>query len=259
MADTKITAMVALTGANTAAGDKIPIIDVGEADADKNKSITRDELLLSVNALTANTDPLDDDIGYMVDDPAGTPAARKMALRHNRWFGASIPYFTGAGIHLSHPCGSVASAVAVVANRLYVHPVIVPYRRAFTSIACYGTTATGNVRMGIYNPVFSAANGWAIGTLVAETASTAVAGSAITTAAITATLDPGAYFLAADFDNTPTMRFWGAGAGPIQGTELAAAPNTSPPGSYSAHAYGALPNLTGVGQTFASVVCVGIR
>ena len=44
MADTKISAMTALTGANLASGDKFPVVDVSEADATKNKSMTRDEL-----------------------------------------------------------------------------------------------------------------------------------------------------------------------------------------------------------------------
>lgn len=44
MADTKISALAALTGAALAAGDKFPVVDVSEADADKNKSMTRDAL-----------------------------------------------------------------------------------------------------------------------------------------------------------------------------------------------------------------------
>lgn len=210
--------------------------------------------------LSEVTDPLDDDIFYMVDDPAGTPANAKVKKRRLYWGSASIPYFTNTGIHLSHPYGTVTSATAMTANRLYTHPIIVPYRRAFTSIACYGTTATGNVRMGIYNSVFSSANGWAIGTLVAECASTAVVAGDITTAAITATLDEGAYFLAAVFDNTPTMRIFQAAAGTTMGVNLSAtAPNTSPAGTYSAHTYGALPDLTGVAQSFGAPVCIGIR
>ena len=212
-------------------------------------------------ALSANTDPLDDDIQYIVDDPAGTPTDKKMALRHNRWFGAAIPYFTSTSFYLSHPTAIVGASGAVTANQLYKHPVIVPYRRAFTTIACFGTVTGGNVRMGIYNSVFSAANGWAIGTLVAETASTAVAANnVITTAAITATLDPGVYYLAAVFDSTPTMRAFAQGTGNILGLNLVSGPNASQAGFTSAHTYGALPDLTGVGQTLAAAVtCVGIR
>lgn len=209
--------------------------------------------------LSEVTDPLDDDIFYMVDDPAGTPANAKVKKRRLYWGGAIVPYFTNTAVHIGYPHPPASSAFAMVADRLYAHPVIVPYRRAFTSIACWGTTATGNVRMGIYNTVFSAANGWAIGTLVAETASTAVGASALTTAAITATLDEGVYYLAAVFDGTPTMRGYPTGTGSVFGQDLAVGPQNAPVGMYSAHTYGALPNLTGIAQTLGAPPALGIK
>lgn len=44
MADTKISALTALTGANALGTDIIPIVDLSEADATKNKKISLDEL-----------------------------------------------------------------------------------------------------------------------------------------------------------------------------------------------------------------------
>jgi len=48
MADEKISQGAAITGANVANGDLFPIIDISEADADKNKNITRNELKIAV-------------------------------------------------------------------------------------------------------------------------------------------------------------------------------------------------------------------
>ena len=57
MADTKISALTALTGANTASGDVFPIVDV---DANQTKKITRDEVKVALGlgtaAYTASTD-----------------------------------------------------------------------------------------------------------------------------------------------------------------------------------------------------------
>ena len=44
MANTKISALTALTGANAVGTDVIPIVDLSEADVNKNKKITIDEL-----------------------------------------------------------------------------------------------------------------------------------------------------------------------------------------------------------------------
>jgi len=57
MADTKISALTALTGTNTASGDVFPIVDV---DANQTKKITRDEVKVALGlgtaAYTASTD-----------------------------------------------------------------------------------------------------------------------------------------------------------------------------------------------------------
>lgn len=59
MADKKITDYSAITGANTAAGDLIEIVDISETAAvDKNKSITRDEFLNALLPVCATYVPV---------------------------------------------------------------------------------------------------------------------------------------------------------------------------------------------------------
>lgn len=70
MADVKISALTAITGANTASGDLIPIVD---SSASETKSITRDELAAAVALGLQQSAIADLTLAYTANDPGFTP------------------------------------------------------------------------------------------------------------------------------------------------------------------------------------------
>lgn len=112
-----------------------------------------------------------DEVLYIVDDPAGTPADRK--IKHDTivsgYGAAPIPYEgTGGtnGMYLGPPAGVAITGAAVTANRLYMMPFFVPHRRTFTDVLLSVASAVaGNCRLGIYR---RRANSGMPGTLIAD-------------------------------------------------------------------------------------------
>jgi hypothetical protein len=156
-----------------------------------------------ISDLTALANVDGNELLYVVDDPSGTPADRKMTVEQ-LGMTRQIPYFTNSEIYLSVPMSAVGT-VTISANRLYLHPVWVPYRKAFTTLACVVSTLTaGNARMGVFNSNQQTGQPT---TLVAEGAAaidTSTTGTK--TATISQTLNPGMYYLAYIGDATPTLR-----------------------------------------------------
>lgn len=154
-----------------------------------------------ISALSALAAALDlDELLAIVDDPSGTPANLKMALRALAWGRPQVPYFTDSGVYLGPPVGSFAgsgTAVTLTVNVLYLVPIIVPYRRAFTKIAfvCQTGAASAYARFGIWNANQNTAKPT---TLVAEatggTYPTDVSTNGVKEHDFAQTLDPGLYY-----------------------------------------------------------------
>lgn len=99
MADKKLSALTALTGINTAAGDVFHILDISESsNDDKNKKITRDEMINMINPIATTYTPVysagfgtisanqvisslhNDILSLWVEHTNGTPAATALTI-----------------------------------------------------------------------------------------------------------------------------------------------------------------------------------
>jgi hypothetical protein len=194
-----------------------------------------------VSDLTALANVDGDELFYVVDDPSGTPADRKMTVEQLGPF-RQIPYFTNSEVYLVPPISTV-NTLALTANRLYLIPFWVPYRRAFTTLACMVTAfAAGNARMGVYNANQQSGQPT---TLVAEGASAIDTGTSngIRTATISQTLNPGMYYFALISDATATVRAANAGAYSATGAVIVSTTLNTGLGMYRAVTYDTLTNI----------------
>jgi hypothetical protein len=224
MADTKISAATVLAGTG--------LISVPAARAGSTTAYRR------VDNLSATADPavgddsadgfhigsiwLRSDTGEMwkcLDPAAGAAVWVRMA----EGFGApQMPYYTNTNNYLTTPSGAVGNS-AISADRLFMMPVWVPKRRAFTTLATVvaGAGAGGTVaRLGLYNANQDTAKPT---TLIEEGASTiAVDSTGTKTATIAQTLNAGLYYLAMVSNGAPTMPCAGSNSTTPLGRELAA-------------------------------------
>src|SRR5688572_20057414 len=91
-----------------------------------------------------------DELVYVVDDPSGTPASRKMTATNLAKSTRSLihgyeqlPFWADATTFLTLN-NAAAAAGALTTNRLYMIPVRVPYRRAMTKLAAVITTLSAS-------------------------------------------------------------------------------------------------------------------
>lgn len=160
----------------------------------------------SVAALTALASRTGDELLYVVDDPAGTPADRKATINQIIGGPFALPFWADANTHLfTHTSG--AATQALTANRLYQVPIRVYYPRTFTIIAISLNAESGSTgcRVGIYNtkkdefqPTTLVVDGGIISTATSS-------GTGLRTASISQALEPGVYSLALVSDGAPTL------------------------------------------------------
>jgi hypothetical protein len=177
-----------------------------------------------------------DELVYVVDDPAGTPASRKMtatnlakstrSLIHGY---ENLPFWADATTFLTC-AGIAASAGTLTANRFYMLPVRVPYRRAMTKMAAVVTalSASTGLRVGVYNANQQTGQPT---TLIEDAGiidtSTGTGATGRIEKTLTSTLDPGLYYLAGLSDGAPTVLRTGAPITSVLGIQFGAATLTS--------------------------------
>jgi hypothetical protein len=241
MADTKISGATIITGTDRVAS---PVARNGNTTAYKRT----DMLNASTNPAVTN----DVDEGYhpgslwtntstgvvflCTDATDGAAVWRPITPSPTGW---QVPYYADSNIYLTSPVhGTVSSTATMVADRLWMTPVFVPARRSFTTMAIIVTTlAAGNCRLGVYNMNTVAQPT----TLITEAATPATTGSTgVRTATISATLNPGWYYLAANFDATPIVVAQAATLVSAGGTYFTASSLRSYYGLFRADTYAAM-------------------
>jgi hypothetical protein len=159
--------------------------------------------------------------------------------------GVPFPGYKSSRYYPSGACN--ASTLVVTANLLYGLPLLIFQKQAFTKIGIEVTTgAATNCRLGIYA---NSASAIAPGALVLDAGAVSTASAAKVEATIGVTLNPGLYWLAALFDNTPTVRTAAIGANTGSQFGGVTNPSTGQDSFYSAtQTYGALPGTFTAGS-----------
>lgn len=142
--------------------------------------------------------------------------------------------------HTSPSTGTAQTTGAIVANRLYAMPFVVPKRVWIDGLAFNVTTAgTGNARIGLYE---SDGRGYA-GKLIADSGNISIASTGVKTYLPSGgiLLTPGLKFLAIVSNGTPTLRCHAVGGLIVVLGSPAALGTASILGFYAAHTFAALP------------------
>lgn len=156
----------------------------------------------------------------------------------NRYYGGSFDNITNA------------NTLVVTANRLYCRMFLCLEETTFTRIGIEVTSGAGtNGRLGIFQ-FDGSSPGSSARVVDAGTITTSTTGEKEAT--ISQTLTPGMYFLAAVFDNTPTVRAcvnnnasnWGQA---FLGNAAQGTATDDAGGVYATHTFGALPATVGAG------------
>ena len=214
-----------------------------------------------------------DELSYVVDTPSGTPARGKItalneAKAHRTLIHGceQLPFWTDATTFLSASASGIGSAAgAQTTNRLYMLPVRVPYRRAFTKIAAIITTlsASTGLRVGVYNANQQTGQPT---TLVEDAGiidtSTGTGATGRIEKTLTSTIDPGLYYLAGISDGAPSALRTGAPIPNLVGSQFGAAAVTHNCYLFRAGTYGALPadeSAQTYGPGAANGLVLGIR
>lgn len=188
-----------------------------------------------------------DEVMYIVDDPSGTPADRKVKVAHFLPPGI-FPVFAIAGVYNVNYGAVSPSNNTLTANRLCQVPIFVPRRRTYTTLVLnLGTlSASTGIRLGIYNcnqttgqPTTLLQEG--TGSPIDSSVGTGVTGTKTVT--ISQTLNPGWYYLACVSDGAPSIHSMNSptNAGAPLGTALSAGTVVPLYGLFRTFTYGALP------------------
>lgn len=156
-----------------------------------------------------------------------------------------IPYFTSSTTYLATAISGSPGAGAITADRLHMLPIVVPKRRAFTTLAVTISTAgaAGKLgRLGVYNANQDTAKPT---TLIQEGgAAVAVDSTGTKTATISQTLLPGLYYLAFVSDGAPQTNNAPSNSAFLLGKDMSGTTVTSIVSLFRAFTYGALGDET---------------
>lgn len=118
MADAKLSAIAALTGANTASGDLLYIVDIS---GPTHKSITRDELNLALvgigitqNSKSAAYTTVLSDAGKHILHPSADTTARTFTIDSN----ANVAYPTGTVLTFVNQNGAGTVTIAITSDTM---------------------------------------------------------------------------------------------------------------------------------------------